>query len=308
MSETRALILGCGYVGGFLARELAEQHVQVTGTTRRAERFQEIERAGAAPAIAEVMEPATLEPLADWRPDVVFDLIRPQSTGPDRFTSTGTANVATAFAARAPGALIYLSSTSVYGRRAGELTDEETPAHPASPMGRVRLEAERIYLSLHEDARFPARICRAPGIYGPGRTLKRRLETGAYRRLDDEELWVSRIHVEDLVAGLIAAWCHGRDGRIYLLADDEPVTGREYAELTASLLSLTVPPVADRDDIRQELSVSRFERRVGSRRCSNRRMREELKIAPRFPSIREGIPAALRAEGAIPDDNRDGLR
>jgi nucleoside-diphosphate-sugar epimerase len=306
VSDPRALILGCGYVGAYLARALAEQDVHVMGTTRDAGRFPDIESIGAAPALAEVMEPATLEPLAEWRPDVVFDLIRPQPTGPDRFTSRGTANVAAAFATRPPGALIYLSSTSVYGRRAGEMTDEETPPHPASPLGRARLDAERMYRGLHEDAGFPARVCRAPGIYGPGRTLKRRLESGAYRRLDDEELWVSRIHVEDLVVGLIAAWRRGRDGRIYLLADDEPVTGQEYAELTASLLSLSVPPAADREDIRHELSVSQFERRVGSRRCSNRRMREELRVEPRFPSIREGIPAALRAEGAIPDDNRDG--
>ena len=46
----------------------------------------------------------------------------------------------------------------------------------------------------------------------------------------------------------------------------------------APLLALPLPPTVDRDDIRAELSVSAFERRVGARRCSNRRMREELKV------------------------------
>lgn len=308
MTDTRALILGCGYTGGYLARALVRHGVSVIGTTTGAERAAEIQSCGATPAIANVMDPSTLLPLADWRPTVVFDLVRPQSTGADSYTTEGTANVAAAFAHLPPEALVYLSSTSVYGRRGGELTDEETPADPRSPVARARVESEGIYLAHHAERGLPVRICRAPGIYGPGRTLKRRLETGAYRRLDDEELWVSRIHVEDLAEGLVAAWLRGRDGRIYLLSDDEPVTGKEYAELTASLLSLSVPPAADREDIRQELSESQFERRVGSRRCSNHRMREELGVRPRYPSVREGVPAALREEGAIPDHDGDGAR
>lgn len=308
VTDSRALILGCGYSGGFLARALVARGVEVVGTTTTPARRGEIEASGASAAVADVMDPGTLEPLVGWRPHVVFDLVRPQPTGVDSYTCEGTANVAAAFSGSAPDALIYVSSTSVYGRRGGELTDEETPVSPTSPLAHARVSSERIYLDAWENGGLPARICRAPGIYGPGRTLRRRLETGAYRRMDDEELWVSRIHVVDLAEGLIAAWLRGRDGRIYLLSDDEPVTGKEYAELTASLLSLSVPPTADREDIRQELTVSQFERRVGSRRCSNLRMRTELGVEPRFPSVREGVPAALREEGAISDPDLDGVK
>jgi nucleoside-diphosphate-sugar epimerase len=161
------------------------------------------------------------------------------------------------------------------------------------------VEAERVYLDAWREQGLPARICRVPGIYGPGRTLRERLERGAYRRLDDEEHWVSRIHVDDLVDGLVAAWERGRPGETYLLCDDEPVTGAEYAELTAALLALPLPPAVSRADIREELSGSAYERRVGSRRCSNRRMRDELGVVPRYPSVREGVPAALREEGVL---------
>ncbi len=299
MSETRALILGCGYVGLRLARVLASNGVSVMGTTRERERFAEVEAAGAQPARAEVMEPATLRPLAEWEPHVVFDLVRPQKIDTDRYTVWGTRNIAAAFAARPLEALVYLSSTAVYGRRGGEWTDEDTPVNPSSPLGQARVESERIYLDLFEERGVPVRICRAPGIYGPGRTLRQRLESGAYSRVDDESQWVSRIHVDDLVEGLIAAWRVGQPGGVYLLCDDEPVTGREYAELTANLLTLPVPPPLPREDIRHELSRSVFERRVGARRCSNRRMREELRVELRYPTVREGVPAALQEEGAI---------
>lgn len=299
MSAPRALVLGCGYVGRRLARALAAGGAEVVGTTRHAGRSAEIAAAGARPAVADVTRPETLAPLVAWRPTVVFDLVKPQPAGEDAYSAGGTRNVARAFGDAPPEALVYVSSTSVYGRREGEWTDEETPVHPSSSVGEARVEAEAAYLGAWREGGLPVRICRVPGIYGPGRTLRERLERGAYRRLDDEEHWVSRIHVDDLVDGLVAAWRRGRPGEVYLLCDDEPVTGAEYAELTAELLALPLPPAVSRDDIRQELSGSAFERRVGSRRCSNRRMREELGVVPRYPSVREGVPAALREEGAL---------
>jgi nucleoside-diphosphate-sugar epimerase len=299
LNQKRAVILGCGYVGCALARALVTEGVQVTATTRSPQREGELRELGVSPVIADITEPATLLPLLDWEPHVVFDLVRPQPTGEDRYTVWGTRNVSQAFSRVPLEALVYLSSTSVYGQRNGDYTDEATQMDPVSPIGVARAEAETLYRELFEHDGFPVRICRVPGIYGPGRTLRQRLESGAYRRLDDAELWISRIHVDDLCTGLIAAWRRGAPGQTYLLCDDEPVTGKEYAELTASLLSLPLPPVVSREDIRHELNSSAYERRISARRCSNRRMREELGVVPRYPSVRVGIAAALREEGAI---------
>lgn len=299
MSKERILILGCGYVGLRLARRLSAEGYDVVGTTRSESRVGEIEETGAKAMLADVTDPHSLQSLAAWHPQVVFDLVGPQQVGDDRYTGWGTGNIATAFAQCHLEALVYLSSTSVYGRRSGEWTDENTPIAPNSPLGEVRARCEQLYLDHQKRDGLPVRICRCPGIYGPGRTLRRRLESGAYLRMDDEGLWVSRIHVDDLVSGLIATSRRGRDGEIYLLCDDHPVTGSEYAELTAGLLSLPLPASVDREDIREELSRSAFERRISARRCSNRRMHDELEVKLRFPSVREGVPDALREEGAI---------
>lgn len=299
MSEQRAVVLGCGYVGLALTRALRREGVRVRATTRSSARRAELEAAGAEPSVADVMEPATLRPLAEWAPHVVFDLVRPQALGGERLTVWGTRNVASVFAECTPEAVVYLSSTSVYGRRGGEWTDESTPAEPDSAIGRARVEAEQIYLDRFARDGLPVRICRAAGVYGPSRTLRTRLETGAYRRLDDEDHWVSRIHVDDLAEALLAAWRRGRAGAIYLLCDDEPVSGAEYAAITAQLLALPLPPTVEREDIRVEMSTGDFERRLSARRCSNRRMREELGVEPRYPSVREGLAPTLRAEGAL---------
>jgi nucleoside-diphosphate-sugar epimerase len=297
--STRAIVLGCGYVGLRLVRELVSRGVEVSAASPRTERFAEVRAAGGDPIRADALEPATLRSLADLRSDVVFDLTRPQQLAPDRYTTWGTRNIAQVFAASPPGALVYLSSTSVYDPRISGWIDETSQVQPGSAFGEARLDAERVYLGMLESHGLPVRICRAPTVYGPFRTLRARLESGAYTRVDDEEQWVSRIHVDDLVAGLIAAWQKGRPGEVYLLCDDEPVTGRRYAELTADLLSLPLPPTVPREDIRNELGSAGFERRAALGRCCNRKMREELGFEPSYPSVVEGVPASLREEGAI---------
>jgi nucleoside-diphosphate-sugar epimerase len=276
----------------------AAGHV-AAGTTRRRERFAEIEAAGAEPFLLDAADGSGLDRVRDWAPQLVFDMIRPLRTGRDDYTPSASARIVDALVELELDAAVYVSSTSVYGRRDGEWTDESTPAEPASPLGAARLATESLYLAAHAERGLPVRIARVPGIYGPGRTLRERLETGAYRRVDEENLWVSRIHVDDLARGLIAAAARGRAGEVYLLCDDEPLTGREYVELTADLLSLPLPPAVSREDIRHELSASAFERRVSARRCSNRRMREELGVELEYPTARVGLPASLREEGAI---------
>jgi nucleoside-diphosphate-sugar epimerase len=294
-----AVVLGCGYVGLRLIRSLADSGVKVSAGTSRSERFAAVRKAGGSPFRADALEPSSLRALAELKPDAVFDLMRPQRLGPDRYTTWGTRNIAQAFADSPPGALVYLSSTSVYDTRINGWIDETSDVHPGSAFGDARLEAEQIYLEMLRSRGLPVRICRAPTIYGPFRTLRDRLESGAYSRVDDEEQWVSRIHVDDLATGLIAAWRKGRSGEVYLLCDDEPVTGRRYAELTADLLALPLPPPLPREDIRHELGSSSFERRAALGRCCNRRMREELEVQPTYPSVVEGIPASLREEGVI---------
>ncbi len=42
------------------------------------------------------------------------------------------------------------------------------------------------------------------------------------------DTWVNRIHVDDLVSGLIAAWQRGKDGKIYNMTDDAPHRASEF--------------------------------------------------------------------------------
>jgi nucleoside-diphosphate-sugar epimerase len=206
MTAPRALVLGCGYVGLRLVHALTRAGIETIGVSAREERLPDLAAAGATPMQADPLEPSTLRPLAEQRWDVVFDLIRPQQIAPGRYTSWGTRNICGLFTDNPPDALVYLSSTSVYDTRGSGWIDENTEARPSTAFGEARAEAESIYREAYRTHGLPVRICRAPSVYGPNRNLRGRLEGGAYTRVDDDEQWVSRIHVEDLATVLVATW------------------------------------------------------------------------------------------------------
>jgi nucleoside-diphosphate-sugar epimerase len=110
------------------------------------------------------------------------------------------------------------------------------------------------------------------------------------------EAWSNRIHVDDLAAGLEAIWTRGENNRVYNLVDDEPHRSEDFARLVAELAGLELETLG-LEEARASYSESRWARKAGSKRVSNRRLREDLEVELAYPTFREGVPAALREEG-----------
>jgi nucleoside-diphosphate-sugar epimerase len=285
----RALIVGCGYAGVRLAGRLIETGCAVVGTTRSEARGVELERMGVRPLVGDLTERQVLRELDRLGPEVVFYFVPPAEEGEDPL---GKVLAATA---RAPlEAFVYASSTSVYGDRGGEWVDETDLARPEGRSAEARLAAERVVIGAGWSYQTPTRVCRITGIYGPGRTLRGLLKRGDYLLIRDADTWVNRIHVDDLASGLVAAWRRGGDSRVYNLVDDEPHRALEFACLAADLHGLPRPRWVDEGEAAERLSDSRLRRKTGSKRVRNRRMREELGVKLRYPTFREGLPAAIQ--------------
>lgn len=303
-----ALILGCGYTGERLARLLLSSGHRVTGTTRSRERASVLEELGVEPHLLDVSEPESVRRLSALAPDVAFYLIPPlrgQGSSPEESVRVGDV---IDVLGRAPlDCFVYVSSTSVYGDRGGEWVDETADPRPDSEVGRARLAAERTVLEKGWTRDARPRIARVAGIYGPGRTPRQRLLEGRYRVVEGHEAFTNRIHVEDLAAGLEAAWREGRDGRIYNLSDGHPVRSAEYARIAADYLGVELPTIA-LEEARERYSPGRLSRKLGSKRVDSRRMREELGVELRYPSVREGLPAALRQEEGTEEEGEAGER
>jgi nucleoside-diphosphate-sugar epimerase len=194
-----------------------------------------------------------------------------------------------------PDWLGYLSTTGVYGDRRGGWVTESSRLAAQSPEGARRVGAERDWLQVGAGMGLSMTLFRLPGIYGPGRSPFDRLRRGAARRIAAPGQVFSRIHVDDLAAGLAASIARPRAGRAYNLCDDEPAPNSDVLAYAAGLLGLEPPPEVALADAALPPAAQRFY--AESKRVSNARAKAELGWRPAFPTYREGLRAVLAAGG-----------
>ncbi len=185
----------------------------------------------------------------------------------------------------------YLSSTNVYGDRAGGWVDETMPTEPSGERGRRRVAAEAAWRALGERSGIPVQIFRLAGIYGPGRSALDALRAGTARRIVKPDQVFSRIHVADLATVLEASIAQPRAGAIYNVCDDAPSPPDEVIAYAAVLLGVAPPPLEDFATAALSPMARSFY--DDSKRVSNRRIKEELGVSLRYPSYREGLAALV---------------
>jgi nucleoside-diphosphate-sugar epimerase len=176
----------------------------------------------------------------------------------------------------------YLSSTGVYGDTAGAWVDESAPTGTGRRTARTECEAAWLARG--------ARVFRLPGIYGPGRGAIERVRAGAAHRVDLPGQVFSRIHVDDLAAGVVAALAAPPGA--YNLADDLPASQNAVIEEACRLLGIEPPPRQSLDDAGLSPQARAFY--AENRRVANGKAKRMLGWAPRFPDYRSGLADCLR--------------
>ncbi len=188
----------------------------------------------------------------------------------------------------------YLSTTGVYGDRAGGTVDEYSEIRPNSKRGSRRVRAEEEWYSLLQHYNLPLHIFRLAGIYGPGRSALDSVRAGVARRINKPGQVFNRIHVEDIVQVLIASMERPNPGAAYNLADDDPVPSWEVITYACELLGLTPPPLIPYNEADMAPIARSFYN--DNKRVANHRIKEELGVMLKYPSYRDGILACLQAE------------
>jgi nucleoside-diphosphate-sugar epimerase len=179
----------------------------------------------------------------------------------------------------------YLSSTGVYGDTGGAWVDESAPI--GTGRRQARAEADRDWQALRPDVR----VFRLPGIYGPGRSALERVRDGRARRVDFPEQVFSRVHVDDIGAGVIASF-DGPPG-VYNFADELPCHQNRVTEAAAQLLGMAPPPIQSMDDAGLSKEARLFY--AENRRIANGKAKRLLGWAPAYPDYRAGLRACLPA-------------
>ena len=285
----RTVIVGCGYVGLELGRQLTDRGHDVVGVRRSDRGLNAVADAGLDPVRADVTEPETLSalPSADW---LVF-AASSGGRGSDaarRVFVDGLEHTLAAFADHdsPPEQLVYTSSTGVYGDHDGDWVDEDTPLDPTTEKTQVLAEAE----SVARSAPFPSTVTRFAGLYGPDRyRLDRYLEGPV------TEGYLNMVHRDDAAGAVRFALAQALDETL-LVVDDEPVSKWAFADWLADACGVDPPNKRTKEErlATNDLSTAARRRILTSKRCSNRRLRDRG-YEFTYPTFREGYRAAVDA-------------
>lgn len=189
--------------------------------------------------------------------------------------------------------LVYISTTGVYGDCLGAHIDEtQTPA-PLTARARRRMDAEQQLRRLGIRSGCHVSILRAPGIYASDRLPLERLKQGLPLLVEADDVFTNHINAEDLATTCIAALRHSKPNRIYNACDDSDIRMGDWYDKLAEAFALPHAPRLPRGEAEKILPATQLSFMHESRRIGNTRLKRELKLRLRYPTVDDGIRAAL---------------
>ena len=289
----QVVILGCGYIGLELGRQLTAAGHEVIGVRRSDAGQQAITDAGCTPHQADLTNPDDVEtlPEADWLVFAASSGGRDAAAAEEIYVDALNDSIEHYGANESPpDRLVYTSSTGVYGDHDGGWVDEKTPLEPTTDKTEVLVEAERIAREEAAENGIDGTVARFSGLYGPDRyRLERYLEgpvTEGYLNM------VHRVDAAGAVAFLLTE-NHARD-EVVLVTDDEPADKWAFADWLADACGVPEPPKQTKRERLAESDLSAAGRRrvLTSKRCANDYL-HDLGYEFTYPTFREGYLDAV---------------
>ena len=287
----RILIIGCGDVGLRVARQLPPR-LRVIALTSSADRLPELRGAAILPLLGNLDQPATLRRLAGLANRVVH-LAPPPSHNPSWRDDPRTLALLRALRRRSlPEALVYGSTSGVYGDCGGQQVDETWRLSPQTPRSQRRVHAEGQVRLFGRATGAPVHLLRIPGIYATDRdggTPRARLLKGTPVLRREDDVYTNHIHADDLARACLTALWRGRPQRISNVCDDTQLLMGDYFDLAADLYQLPRPPRVARSAASEQLPLMLLSFMGESRRLDNRRMKQELRLMLHYPAVADGL-------------------
>ena len=300
----RILLTGAtGVVGRRVLPLLVSAGHSVTAVGRTPEQQELLRAVGASPISMNVLSPASVRAavaghdvvinLATHMPSSMFRMFFRRSWREnDRIRRDGSAILASAAAAAGVRCFVQESFAPIHEDGGADWIDERWPVRTAA-YNRTVLDAEASAERFGRGGGAGV-VVRFGWFYGPDPMLRQLLGTvrkgwapvpgaaGSY--------WPALSH-EDAATAVVAAL--RAPGGIYEVCDDEPLTRKELGELFARTIGVGAP----RPIPRWLSFIGLFELMSRSLRLSNAKLRAATSWAPRWRSVREGVPEAARQVG-----------
>ena len=289
----KLLIVGCGDIARRLLPRLLG-HYRIFALLRDPEQCAFWRDQGARPVLADLDQPHSLQRIAGLA-DIVVHLAPPPSVdrvpGVHHDSRTRALLAALARGWSLPQRIVYISTSGVYGDCRGARIDETRGVRPATARACRRVDAERRLRALGRRG-VVVSILRAPGIYAADRLPIDRLQRGIPALRETDDVYSNHIHADDLARACVAALWRARAQRIYNVNDDTQLKMGDYFDLVADLFDLPRPPRLPRAMAAAQLPLGLLSFMGESRRMDNTRLKRELKLVLRYPTVTQGLQPA----------------
>lgn len=270
---------------------LARPNVRVIALTSSPSKLPALHSLGITGVHANLDHPRTLNRVSALGSRIIH-LAPPPSLG---LVDTRTTNLVRALLKRTPALhCVYASTTGVYGDCGGEWVQETRSINPCTERAMRRAHAEQAVRTLGLVLRGVAQVTtlRVPGIYAPDRehgTPKERLARGTPVLEHASDVFTNHIHADDLAAALWLALWRGANHRVMNVVDDTQMLMGQYMDWAADHYGLERPRRITRATAQQEFTPMQLSFLQESRRLDNQRLKKELKLRLRYPSVKEGL-------------------
>ena len=297
----RVLIVGCGDVGLRTAGQLGapqSQRVRLMALTSSPDRVRLLRACGITPLQGNLDDSASIQRLAGIAHRVIHLAPPPTDRAGASERDPRSLVLVRALRLRTPPlALVYGSTTGVYGDCGGQRVDETRTVNPHTLRAQRRVDAENLMRFLGRSG-VRVSVLRIPGIYAADReggTPRERLVKGTPVLAAKDDVYTNHIHANDLARACAAALWRGKPQRVVNVTDDTDLKMGDYFDLAAGLFGLPKPPRLPRDQASSALPLMLLSFMSESRRLDNTRMKQELRLKLRYPHVRDG----LRPQGQL---------
>jgi nucleoside-diphosphate-sugar epimerase len=307
------LIVGCGDIAMRVARLLGSNS-KLYGLVRNPAYQDKLREAGIAPLMGDLDDRHSLHRLSGLADTVLHfapppaaertpaDITNSAQAHPGTLSDTRTRHLLAALSnGKLPHRLIYISTSGVYGDCKGEIVDETRPTRAQNARAKLRVDAEQQILRWARRNVVHASILRVPGIYATDRLPVERLKKGTPAIVEAEDGYTNHIHADDLARIIIAALRYAKPSRIYHATDDYHMKMGDYFDAVADTFRLPHPPRVTRAEAQSVLSPVLLSFMNESRRLTNTRMKQELKVKLRYPTVAHALEEISLAEIRQPD-------
>jgi nucleoside-diphosphate-sugar epimerase len=279
--------VGCGDIGTRLVRQ--QRHLRILALTSQSEKIPGLRKLGLTPLKGNLDDALTLRRLAGLATRVVH--LAPTSSNGERDLRTTALWRALSLRAK-PVQLVYASTSGVYGNCQGAYVNETRVVKPQTSRAKRRDDAENQWRWWGRATGASTSILRIPGIYAldrPGGSPLERLARATPVLVAEDDVFTNHIHADDLARAIQLALWRGKSQRIYNVSDDSELLMGDYFDLAAEIWGMEKPARMSLEQAQHSLPSLLLSFMSESRRMINTRLKHELRLQLRYPTVKEGL-------------------